>query len=516
MTGYILILAIIFLGGAIATLGDRIGTRVGKARLSLFNLRPKNTAVLVTILTGSLISTSTIGILLATNRELQDALLRFDEIRQQSEQATEELNLALDEKAAVEDELALSRAELTEAVRRLRRVNESLTNAIARERESETQLRILQRRFQEAQANLSASVAQAQELRSEIQRLSTEEQQLRTEQQRLVAQRDQAQARLQQAERQTQSLEASVRQAQVQLQQVEGQKQQLETQIAAATQKLAAAEAQQRQLSEAVAATQAQLTEANTQRQTLLSQRASLEQEVAALEENRRVLEQGIGALALGLRQGNIAIRSREILASDIISGTSDRATALQFVETLLRQARSTAMRQANLQQLPPEQQVVQMTSSNVDNLVSQITDGHPYVVRILSAANFLVGEQSIIVVPEIAPNLTVFRRGEVISSITLNPSELTDEQLIDSLNRLFSAASNHAVASGVLPNPVTRTVGSFSQIDVFRFLLALKEQRPLGTIQIEAVVSDQVYTAGPLTLELVARKDQQVILRSG
>jgi len=32
--------------------GDRIGTRVGKARLSLFKLRPR-TAVVVTILTGS-------------------------------------------------------------------------------------------------------------------------------------------------------------------------------------------------------------------------------------------------------------------------------------------------------------------------------------------------------------------------------------------------------------------------------------------------------------------------------
>jgi len=49
-TGYILIIAILVLGGVIATVGDRIGTRVGKKRLSLFNLRPKNTAVLVTIL----------------------------------------------------------------------------------------------------------------------------------------------------------------------------------------------------------------------------------------------------------------------------------------------------------------------------------------------------------------------------------------------------------------------------------------------------------------------------------
>ena len=55
-SGYILIVAILLLGGVIATLGDRIGTKVGKARLSLFNLRPRKTATLVTVITGSLIS----------------------------------------------------------------------------------------------------------------------------------------------------------------------------------------------------------------------------------------------------------------------------------------------------------------------------------------------------------------------------------------------------------------------------------------------------------------------------
>ena len=50
--GIVLILAVLILGGVIATLGDRIGTKVGKARLSLFNMRPKKTAVLVTVITG--------------------------------------------------------------------------------------------------------------------------------------------------------------------------------------------------------------------------------------------------------------------------------------------------------------------------------------------------------------------------------------------------------------------------------------------------------------------------------
>ena len=39
MTGWLLILTLLVLGGVLSNLGDRLGSRVGKARLSLFRLR---------------------------------------------------------------------------------------------------------------------------------------------------------------------------------------------------------------------------------------------------------------------------------------------------------------------------------------------------------------------------------------------------------------------------------------------------------------------------------------------
>ena len=50
MTGWLLILAVLVLGGVLSNLGDRLGSRIGKARLSLFRMRPKKTAVLITVL----------------------------------------------------------------------------------------------------------------------------------------------------------------------------------------------------------------------------------------------------------------------------------------------------------------------------------------------------------------------------------------------------------------------------------------------------------------------------------
>ncbi len=77
-----------------------------------------------------------------------------------------------------------------------------------------------------------------------------------------------------------------------------------------------------------------------------------------------------------------------------------------------------------------------------------------------------------------------------------------------------FTVSNQRAIASGVLPDPVTGSVGSFRQIELVKFVLDLKDHQ--GTIDISAVTPTSVYTAGPLTLSLVARQNQRVILRSG
>ena len=82
MSGWLLILALLALGGVLATLGDRLGSRVGKARLSLFNLRPRRTAVLITVLTGSLISALSLGLMLLVSERLRTGLFELDKLEQ--------------------------------------------------------------------------------------------------------------------------------------------------------------------------------------------------------------------------------------------------------------------------------------------------------------------------------------------------------------------------------------------------------------------------------------------------
>ena len=81
MTGWLLIIALLFLGGILSTLGDRLGTRIGKARLSIFKLRPKSTAVLITVLTGSLISAFSLGFMLLVDADLRVGLFQIRKLR---------------------------------------------------------------------------------------------------------------------------------------------------------------------------------------------------------------------------------------------------------------------------------------------------------------------------------------------------------------------------------------------------------------------------------------------------
>ena len=51
---------LLVVGGVIAYVGDRLGTYIGKKRLSAWGLRPRHTAMLYTVLSGGLIAVLTL------------------------------------------------------------------------------------------------------------------------------------------------------------------------------------------------------------------------------------------------------------------------------------------------------------------------------------------------------------------------------------------------------------------------------------------------------------------------
>src|SRR5690606_30025376 len=80
--GFRLILMLVFIGGLIAYLGDKVGMRIGRRRLTLFGLRPKHTSTLVTITTGILIAAASVTVLSIASEDVRTALFRMQELQQ--------------------------------------------------------------------------------------------------------------------------------------------------------------------------------------------------------------------------------------------------------------------------------------------------------------------------------------------------------------------------------------------------------------------------------------------------
>ncbi|MBE9155090.1 MULTISPECIES: DUF3084 domain-containing protein [unclassified Cyanobium] len=122
MSGWLLILALLVLGGVLSTLGDRLGSRVGKARLSLFKLRPRRTAVLITVLTGSLISAMSLGLMLLVSERLRTGLFELDQLEERLSGTRSQLE-------ASRQRLSTSQAEVARAQAGQRKVQQELAQA---------------------------------------------------------------------------------------------------------------------------------------------------------------------------------------------------------------------------------------------------------------------------------------------------------------------------------------------------------------------------------------------------
>ncbi len=80
----IFIIILVIVSGLIAYIGDILGRRMGKKRLTLFGLRPRHTAIIVTIITGMLIASITLIALLGFNAQIRKALVSGQEIIKQN------------------------------------------------------------------------------------------------------------------------------------------------------------------------------------------------------------------------------------------------------------------------------------------------------------------------------------------------------------------------------------------------------------------------------------------------
>ncbi len=394
MTGWLLILAVLILGGVLSTLGDRLGSRIGKARLSLFRLRPRKTAVLVTVLTGSLISALTLGLMVAVSERLRVGLFQLDQL---------------------EARLSNSRKALQTSGAQLARTENQLHQAQGERQRAEADRRRADQGRATARGQLKQVEARAQQLRAALAPLQQRRRQLEAERDRLG--RD-----------------------------------------------VKARDGELRQLQERTARGQ---------------------QELKQLE-----------GKVLALRSGDVVLSSAQPLIVAQVA-IPKPTVAKQVVEDLLRQANLRAFEQV-LPGQKPDRQLLLIPRSEVLKVEQAIGNGGSWVVSILSAGNVLRGENQVLAFTDVRPNQRVVNKGQVLASVTLDPLELSSDQVRARLNLLLAAARTEAMRQGSLAGSIQFDVEAFNELG-----RQLSDRKVRRVVVLQAVSLRDSDTADAVVVEL-------------
>jgi uncharacterized protein (DUF3084 family) len=401
MTGGILFfLAILVIGGVIAPIGDRLGSKIGKARLSLFGLRPRDTAFWVTVFTGMLISGLSLGLVLLVSDQARVGLFQI-------EQVMSDLDKAKKQEQQVQSELKIAQEERTEAQAKLR---ETLRAAEASNRQRQE----AQRQQQLAQKSLQAS-----------------------------------QTKLKVADEQLQKAKQSSEQVQQQLASLQTQERTLIGRLENNQQQLA-------QLS-------TQKTKLQSQRTLLQKDIKVLGRELIALQKQNSKLTQvaqKIAQYGVALRQGSVIFQTGDMLYVVRIQGGLSQNRLREALEPLLNQADLEVQRRGARPDYRFGERAIVIPEFK--QLVAELQKPGEHALQISVAQNVLRGEP-VPVVGRVLPNLHLFDKDSIMATRIVNPKE-DDTQLKIQVLKLFEDAGRKARQAGILTTNSQGNVGAFSE----------------------------------------------------
>ena len=406
--GLYLIAVLIVTGGAIAFIGDRLGTKIGKKRLSLFGLRPRHTSNIITVITGFIITALTIGTMAIMSENVRTALFGM-----------EELNANLESKQLQLDELS---DELIVATNEYQKANEDLKKS-----------------------------------KDEIENLKTEQIELKEESDRLK----------------------------------EG------------NEELEIKNAKLISDNENLSTTNENLTINNSKlisdNETLTNNNDKLQDENKKLENHNEQLRDGIVAI----REGDIIFRAGEILASGVIKGNRDPSEIVKDIDQLADIATSNVSRRIGNN---GDESSVWIYQPELSEAVKEISSSkNDVVLRITAAGNLMRGEpvRSSL---EIFTNNKIYSKDEFIIAMAFDLKEgVNAEQVV---RNFLSEVNKKAVSKGVLPDPITGSVGVIEGTQFYQVVDAVSKAK--GLIVLTALARDETTTIGPLRLNIKLEQSKE------
>lgn len=412
MYGLALIAIIALMGGAIAYIGDKLGTKVGKKKLSIFGLRPKHTSIIVTIVTGLLIAVSTMGVLTLTSRDVRTALFGMEALKTELQQ----LNQDVAQKNA---ELETSRAELQ-----------------AKTAE-----------YASLSARVKETVSQLAAVTDELTAVTSE--------------RDRTAAALSRVQSDYARAQGDLTHAQQEIRTLQATKTELDSRVAS--------------LSEA---------------------KVSLQSDVDRLNELASNLKKGIEVV----REGVVIFRAGEVLSTTVIQGGVDQTDSEKLLGQIIFDTNRSIIDRLGIN---TDMEVLWVAKTDYHQAASLVAaTPESIIVRISAAGNTIYGEPTIGRI-DLFPNREVYKPGTVVYSEVFDAGK-NSKHAEETMLLFLQKVNTEAVKQGILPDPLQGTVGAMSGSKLFETISRVK--RYTGKVEIAAVTTDEIHTAGPLKVDIRIR----------
>ena len=161
MVGIRLIIIMAIVGGFIAYLADKMGSKIGKKKMSIFGLRPKHTSILLTVTSGTIIAVLTIGVMAASSQSARTALFGMDKLQQ-------ELKLLNAEKAEATLALDAAKGRVEEQNKKISELDAKMQDSMRENDAMEAKLAEVNSMYSKAQEELTTLTESKEQLASEI------------------------------------------------------------------------------------------------------------------------------------------------------------------------------------------------------------------------------------------------------------------------------------------------------------------------------------------------------------
>lgn len=403
MYGIMLIVVLVLTGGVIAFIGDRLGSKVGKKKLSLFGLRPRHTSILVTIITGILITTVTFGILAIASKDVRTALFGMNKLK----------------------------AELNEKQFMLEEASSALVNVKNDLNTTKEEYAKSKKDLEETQEDLEIAQQAAELLRQEQVALQNRNQELWSDNQTLIEHNQ-------------------------------------------------------------------SLAENN---QFLLANNESLKADNLELEKTNNDLQEGIE----NIRERPIIYRVGELLASGVIKKTDDPVKIQNDLNQIIALANSKIIDRLGTEGSKDGVWIYPIEYQKAMDRLKQAKGDT--VIRLIVAANLVKGDP-VLTELEMHPNRVVYQENEFVYQKIYNvPIDGSNSEML--ISDFLRNVNMTAINNGILPNPLTGTVGVINGNQIYAIEKALAENRGKDVL-ISAFAAADTEVLGPLRLHIYLKNETE------